>query len=367
MRARSRGARRRRGPRRRLSRRGAARSWPRTTVRRRRRRRRRDRATPSSAPPITFRRHGRHHAGRRVPLTPTRRCDSGSPATRSRGRSATALGKRAADTGVVAPVYESQVSSGLSSPGVLRLAQARRRAARGLDPEVVVFVMGTNDWTRPNPRPVDAAGEPAWKAKYRAQVQAMLDVLRAATAAPSTGSARRSCGTTARTAARSRSPRSRKSVVAQHPDAHVRRRARAVRRRRRRLHVDRCRESTARRCASAPATASTSHRKAASSLGDARLRAARQAVLAQGPGRPGTPQVVRRDEGHGHRAAAAVRRWRHPAGDAAADHPPPTAPPTAPPSTSPPLSGPAPPSRPTPSRALLRERSPSRGAAGGGP
>jgi len=46
-----------------------------------------------------------------------------------------------------------------------------------LNPEVVVFVMGTNDWMAPQPTPLDATGQPAWKGKYEAQVQALVDAL----------------------------------------------------------------------------------------------------------------------------------------------------------------------------------------------
>ncbi|MFM8304011.1 MAG: DUF459 domain-containing protein [Actinomycetota bacterium] len=89
------------------------------------------------------------------------------------------LGKKLAGTGVVAAVYESRVASGLSSPGFFdwpgRVAQELPR----LSPEVVVFVMGTNDWSVPQATPVDASGQPAWKATYRAKAQAMVDTLTA--------------------------------------------------------------------------------------------------------------------------------------------------------------------------------------------
>jgi hypothetical protein len=85
------------------------------------------------------------------------------------------LGKRAAATGVVAPVYESRVSSGVSSPGFFDWPKRVAEELPRLNPEVVVFVMGTNDWMAPQPTPVDSAGQPAWKAKYETQVQALVD------------------------------------------------------------------------------------------------------------------------------------------------------------------------------------------------
>jgi len=87
------------------------------------------------------------------------------------------LGKRAAATGVVAPVYESRVSSGVSSPGFFDWPKRVAEELPRLNPEVVVFVMGTNDWMAPQPTPLDATGQPAWKGKYEAQVQALVDAL----------------------------------------------------------------------------------------------------------------------------------------------------------------------------------------------
>lgn len=89
------------------------------------------------------------------------------------------LGKRAANTGVVAPVYESRVSSGLSSPGFFDWPKRVAEELPRLDPEVVVFVMGTNDWAVPQATPVDASGQPAWKAAYAERVKAMVDALTA--------------------------------------------------------------------------------------------------------------------------------------------------------------------------------------------
>jgi hypothetical protein len=87
------------------------------------------------------------------------------------------LGKQAAATGVVAPVYESRVSSGVSSPGFFDWPKRVAEELPRLNPEVVVFVMGTNDWMAPQPTPLDATGQPAWKGKYEAQVQALVDAL----------------------------------------------------------------------------------------------------------------------------------------------------------------------------------------------
>ncbi|MBM3660711.1 MAG: DUF459 domain-containing protein [Actinobacteria bacterium] len=89
------------------------------------------------------------------------------------------LGKKAANTGVVAPVYESRVSSGLGSPGFFDWPRRVAEELPRVNPEVVVFVMGTNDWGVPQASPTDASGQPAWRAGYTKQVQGMVDALTA--------------------------------------------------------------------------------------------------------------------------------------------------------------------------------------------
>lgn len=91
----------------------------------------------------------------------------------------TGLGKKAANTGVVAPVYESRVSSGLASPGFFDWPKRVSEELPRLNPEVVVFVMGTNDWAVPQATPLDASGQPAWKTTYAQRVQSMVDALTA--------------------------------------------------------------------------------------------------------------------------------------------------------------------------------------------
>jgi hypothetical protein len=88
-----------------------------------------------------------------------------------------ALGTLTADTGVVAPVFDSRVSSGLSTPGFLNWPQQAATDLARYNPEVVVFIIGTNDSQVPQPQPTDASGAPAWKATYGELVTQMLDVL----------------------------------------------------------------------------------------------------------------------------------------------------------------------------------------------
>jgi hypothetical protein len=126
-------------------------------------------STVSTAPPLPCR------AGL-TPEVPLRLWIAGDSIAYSVGNG---LGAKAADTGVVAPVYESRVSSGLSTPGFFDWpARVGEELAR-LDPEVVVFVMGTNDWAVPQETPVDATGAPAWKADY---AQGVADVVAELTA-----------------------------------------------------------------------------------------------------------------------------------------------------------------------------------------
>jgi hypothetical protein len=115
----------------------------------------------------------------RAPLTtdaPLRLWIAGDSLAHSVGNG---LGKRAANTGVVAPVYESRVSSGLGSPGFFDWPRRVTQEIPRLDPEIVVFVMGTNDWGVPQATPLDSSGQPAWRARYEQQVQAMVDALTA--------------------------------------------------------------------------------------------------------------------------------------------------------------------------------------------
>jgi hypothetical protein len=78
-----------------------------------------------------------------------------------------ALGTITGATGVVQPYFDSRVSSGLSNPGFFDWpAQATKEMAR-LKPEIVVFIIGTNDYSTPT-------NDDAWKADYAKRVEAML-------------------------------------------------------------------------------------------------------------------------------------------------------------------------------------------------
>lgn len=131
--------------------------------------------TPATATAVTASPEGGCRSGL-TPAAPLRLWIAGDSIAYSVG---TGLGKRAANTGVVAPVYESRVSSGLASPGFFDWPKRVTEELPRLDPEVVVFVMGTNDWALPQATPLDASGQPAWKAAYTTRVQAIVDALTA--------------------------------------------------------------------------------------------------------------------------------------------------------------------------------------------
>jgi hypothetical protein len=83
------------------------------------------------------------------------------------------LGSITGATGVVQPYFDSRVSSGLANPGFFDWPdQATKEMAR-LKPEVVVFIIGTNDYTTPT-------ADDAWKAAYAKRVEAMLTIFETA-------------------------------------------------------------------------------------------------------------------------------------------------------------------------------------------
>jgi hypothetical protein len=87
-----------------------------------------------------------------------------------------ALGTTAANTGIVQPVFDSGVSSGLTTPGFFDWPTHATQEMARLDPEVVVFIIGTND-----SEIVSSAGTTGgasdWKARYGQLVTQMLDIL----------------------------------------------------------------------------------------------------------------------------------------------------------------------------------------------
>ena len=108
-----------------------------------------------------------------------------------------ALGTIAGATGVVQPYFDSRVSSGLTNPTFFNWPGHAEKEMARLNPEIVVFIIGANDYLAPTipttttsttldpATPVGAVAttvpppaEP-WKADYAARLDAMLTSLRA--------------------------------------------------------------------------------------------------------------------------------------------------------------------------------------------
>jgi len=85
-----------------------------------------------------------------------------------------ALGEQTADTGVVAPVYDSHVSSGLANPGFYDWPKHATTELARLDPEAVAFIIGTNDYVIVSGETAQGA---AWVADYTARTEAMMKLL----------------------------------------------------------------------------------------------------------------------------------------------------------------------------------------------
>jgi hypothetical protein len=95
-----------------------------------------------------------------------------------------ALGELAAASGVAAPVYDSRSGSGLSTPEFFDWPDHATTEMDRLDPEVVVFIMGTNDYATPSPSSdttTSTTGEPAWREEYAARVEQMLRIFHGTT------------------------------------------------------------------------------------------------------------------------------------------------------------------------------------------
>ncbi|HEY8218066.1 MAG TPA: DUF459 domain-containing protein, partial [Acidimicrobiia bacterium] len=87
------------------------------------------------------------------------------------------LGEQTAATGVVQPIYDSRVSSGLSTPDFFDWPKHAAEEMARLDPEVAVFIIGANDFKVPGDTTTSSSGQPAWRDAYALRVEQMLDVL----------------------------------------------------------------------------------------------------------------------------------------------------------------------------------------------
>lgn len=85
-----------------------------------------------------------------------------------------ALGEQAAATGVVQPVFDTRVSSGVSTPEFFDWPEHVIESLPTHDPEIVVFIIGANDWKAPTESSASAA---TWRGEYEVQVEELLALL----------------------------------------------------------------------------------------------------------------------------------------------------------------------------------------------
>lgn len=84
------------------------------------------------------------------------------------------LGELAAGSGVVAPVYDSRVSSGLANPSFFNWPKHATTELARLRPEAVAFIIGTNDYPIVNSKQVTGS---TWASDYAARTEAMMRLL----------------------------------------------------------------------------------------------------------------------------------------------------------------------------------------------
>ncbi len=80
-----------------------------------------------------------------------------------------ALGTIAGATGVVQPYFDSRVSSGLADPGFFDWPTHATTELATINPEIIAFIIGANDWTT-------VSGD-TWKAAYTDKVDEMMTTL----------------------------------------------------------------------------------------------------------------------------------------------------------------------------------------------
>ena len=84
------------------------------------------------------------------------------------------LGELTGKSGVVQPIVDSRVSSGLLSPDFFDWPKNGAEDMSTYDPDVTVFIIGAND-AKSLPRGADE--DPQWRARYTTVVEEMLEVL----------------------------------------------------------------------------------------------------------------------------------------------------------------------------------------------
>ncbi len=88
-----------------------------------------------------------------------------------------ALGDKVGATGVVQTTVDYKVSSGLWSNDIRDWYSRATTEMSTLNPEAVVFIIGTNDTPMVNQVDANHDGVPDWQAYYRAKVDRMMDLM----------------------------------------------------------------------------------------------------------------------------------------------------------------------------------------------
>jgi hypothetical protein len=91
------------------------------------------------------------------------------------------LGEMTAATGVVQPVFDSRVSSGLTTPSFFDWPRHAQREVARLDPEAIVFIIGANDARIAPDGSNGQALDAGWKAQYQTLVDQMLSTFASGT------------------------------------------------------------------------------------------------------------------------------------------------------------------------------------------
>jgi hypothetical protein len=139
-------------------------------------------APPDTLPP-SFGAEGTLVPAPPVKATPTRKLDHAHPlklwigGDSLAGSFGPALGDRVGATGVVSTVIDYKTSSGLYSNDIRNWYQRAGEQMVSVDPDAVVFIIGTNDASIVNN--LDANGDliPDWETPYRLKVDRMMDLL----------------------------------------------------------------------------------------------------------------------------------------------------------------------------------------------
>ena len=116
----------------------------------------------------------------RQPLTPTSPLRLWVGGDSLAGSLGPALGQQTADTGIIQPTYDSRISSGLGNSEFFNWPKQAAEEMARVNPEVVVFIIGTNDWSLVRATPTDASGSLVWKVQYAEKVEELIKIFETA-------------------------------------------------------------------------------------------------------------------------------------------------------------------------------------------